>query len=1388
MRSDLVRSLCGVIYLFCFLFLFSGEKSSADVLGSFEQTQLLPGYIDLSLTSQVGKSLIKKGPEKFWARLKTPFKPEAEKESETKKGTALPSSENAKSVFEPDDVDRRTPSEILASFLHPLAPKFSSDKANLFIEKVRTYQQNAFLTFCSEKLPKKVSKTHLFCKEINWSMPKEELEQKEKGLIKLVKKWKNSASFLTTQLAIQKMEKAKELSAKIDFASANSPHSPNSQGAVDFLEAFFTAIEAYAAVQDSDPYWGTSTSPTVYHFRLAKSFIGQWKLTQGRVESANLLVPAELSKRFPNQVFFSPEQVSLLEKEGFDTSSLDPPNSGLWRKPTASLQDWNAKTYNGMGLASLRSKLSEQEAADMVDPDKVIDVEVLEIEKVRGTTPKLPVQFGGDQRWKMKFLTNKLAANSNMNPATQMMRLILAGEVNTLSAVNNLATMVGFTVDPTYFKRKVHVYLPEGSYEEDKFAEALEEKVLTPLKQNSNESWNFRSAFNEIGIDAKGRHYVEMRGVSFAKKPDVGTDRNIGSFIRHGLGKEFKREFRALSLLALLFEDLDVKDGNTKIKLVPGSAGPSAEKDRDFKLAFSAADMGGTMGFGFPNLYFPNLVGKVSRNKEGQLEKITLRHHSFFPMPIFDTVTFADAKWLLKLVNQIPADKVEESFLAGGFPAPVATYYKDLFLRRFEQLADALGLMGQIYVGSDQKLYEFEKRSKMTDTATYAVPGYEKFFLNGQISDPNNLLYDPLKEAYPRDWGTGLSKKIRGHHKDEFGKLLKKGMPLHIGNILQKVVAGSFQFSTTSFGSDGMVFPFCKNRCFFSGYKAGIDWFLPMRFVIENPTESAKDHPYWVIDMFRLAIVLGYGSGDIAQKLGASIQEQVLGLGGEFAAGMDFIKVRPVKDYATAMGHLKNNDEATRRYFFRNINDQILSQMQEGDIFIGSTYVGARASILAEPGGLNHGFVQPGIELGSEAYITNRIYTMKGANNHFMVNWANLKAINIFADLYIRLLFPRFPVLEAEYKKSSQNNRVYEFDYNDPLAKQNLLDNINRSNPDRVDPKFRYQTKFVTVGTGRVVFNLFEIRKWGAALRKGRIKGEDFRTGEKFHELAYDKEVSTSIFRAWHVFNRDRNHVRAQIDEEGNLFTKLDYRFYLNQAYRKDFLSFVKTSSSMLPPDFVVFDPKQVKYYLGDFEVNASVVLDHEAMDALFGPKGPSDETFCRFYTEHSTEGSTQVKDGEWCVRVLEGTKLSSNERSLHKFFRKFAKARAVYQALSARLSAGQRSLSFDHLVEREKVYKLLSSVVSVFSIRDLPQDMIHVIQKWVPKKNVFRSATMTSFLEGFPGSSGRVEISSKYQGKMKLLKRYEALRFEESFKIFSDEVERALRAQGLLDRSSVQF
>ena len=683
----------------------------------------------------------------------------------------------------------------------------------------------------------------------------------------------------------------------------------------------------------------------------------------------------------------------------------------------------------------------------------------------------------------------------------------------------------------------------------------------------------------------------------------------------------------------------------------------------------------------------------------------------------------------------------------------------------------------------DGKPFTVSLKSTMDDPDSYAVPGFEHMFVDGKLNDPKQSLFSPDREFFPRDWGMAFSNDTDGRHKDEFYKLLTKGLLLQGGNLVQKAMLDSFQFSNVMFDG-GSVNPFCKNRCFFAGHKFGVDWFLPMRFVIENPTSDARDKPYWVIDMFRLALSLGMGSDTVLGTLGFTMGPDVIGLGADFIFGSDFIKIRPVDDYAEAT-RLLQNQGATRKYFFKNINEQIIDDMEKGDILIGSSYVGSRASMMLQ--GDANILINAGLEAGAETYLTNRIYMMKGHDQKFLVNWADVKFLNIFAAAFMQLLFVRVPVLKAEYKLSSEKNRVFRFDLNDQNARSVLFENINRTNPDKVDLAYRTKSKFVRERNHRFSINLPLIRKESWDKGKSEILGKNFLTGEKVHEIAYEREKNLRKLSHFEMSDRDHWEVKAQVDEKGDLFAKIKLRYFVNQGYRDDFVKLIDRNKAFMPLDFLLFDHHDSKYYQGEMELDSTMVISPEGIDELFGENGPSDAQLCESYV--SIHRSKDPK--AWCQKVYTQSriKLSHEKHHVRRFLKRFQEARDLYRRLRPELFA---AVDDGNLLERpefkKNAWELLKGIVRVLYKNRKQHQVFEAMVPFLKQENFYRNTRLNSFMEGFPGLIQTIETSKKSAGSLKLLKRYMVTEVDDVFSIFTDEIDTALKQEGLLNRSSTPY
>ncbi len=469
-----------------------------------------------------------------------------------------------------------------------------------------------------------------------------------------------------------------------------------------------------------------------------------------RAPAANLLVPNDMRSQFDNQTFFSPKQ---LKSYSGDLSLLNPPNSGFWRKPNWPISSFVTTNFNRAGVGSLTNSLDSLQIEAILDKSIPVKV-VYKRDDLKGRTPKVNVEIGG-QAWKLKYVTHRRDAQITINPSKVFQKRWLGSEVNVEPVVNNLAAAIGYTIDPTYYQETVHLYLKKKGYSGSKTEQAIQfEKDRTKMIEelrNVFPSANIQSAFEKVQLDSDGQPFIEVREATLEKKSDPFTDLNVGYYIRAGFGKSLKREFRAFSVFLAWVADPDIKDANVKAKLVPIE---TQDGSQTYRLVYSASDMGGALGSGFPNLLKKDFIEKVDVDSAGNFKSMRLTYNSIYPAPLLKVVNMDDFRWIARMIGQLTSDQIYVSFSYVGYPDPVARYYTDILLRRRDQMVRAAGLMGEQYTNRFGVEMSFESLSKMMNSSRYTIEGYKAYFRKGKLRDKKNKLFDPSKEFFPRYWGT----------------------------------------------------------------------------------------------------------------------------------------------------------------------------------------------------------------------------------------------------------------------------------------------------------------------------------------------------------------------------------------------------------------------------------------------------------------------------------------------------------------------------------------------------------------------------------------------------------------------------------------------------------
>ena len=156
---------------------------------------------------------------------------------------------------------------------------------------------------------------------------------------------------------------------------------------------------------------------------------------------------------------------------------------------------------------------------------------------------------------------------------------------------------------------------------------------------------------------------------------------------------------------------------------------------------------------------------------------------------------------------------------------------------------------------------------------------------------------------------------------------------------------------------------------------------------------------------------------------------------------------------------------------------------------------------------------------------------------------------------------------------------------------------------------------------------------------------------ESVHEFIYEKEYVYRVFKNKEFFDQNYKRIWAQTNEKSELFAKIDFNIFHNEAKEK-FLLLLNKHRSFFPGDFIIFDPLSVKQHMGEFQLHYDLTLGSDGLKNLFS----NSAHVCRDYAKNMGIS----KPDSWCRK-----KQSHRVRysRLRRFLKRFARARELYLA-----------------------------------------------------------------------------------------------------------------------------
>ena len=1163
---------------------------------------------------------------------------------------------------------------------------------------VKKHENVAFMTYCVEKLSRQA------VRHVEWCQGRADE--------KLLKKWGKSKLAAFYAFAVGELQKARARAAGVRRDNINQASSQ------PFLEHLFQGLETFASILDMDPVNYDFFNEILYGIDFSKVRVGF------EIEPANLVIPTALKEEHAElrqQVFFSPRQLELFaRREGLDISTLDPLSSGFWRKPH-SIRAFDTRNYNG------QSGLPD----GINDPEVEIDVTYDLGGKFTGRTPKMRVRYGGGQ-YKMKYLSEAMnIEHADSLGSIQMYWRKNSSEVNTETVVNNFAAALGFTVDPTFFKRSVRLYLPlEDPTSSEEFDSAYQRLLA------DHQRWRGympEKAFAAIDRDDRGHWYIRMRSVSLERRSEVDSDLSVGGFIKAAFSRPLKREFRAFALFSAWVSDMDVKDDNASLVLVGNADGR--------RVAYSAADMGSVLGSMFgsdaPNFLGRDMIARVRRKPDGSIYEIVLNYLSPFSNSSLNIISISDAKWMTRLIAQLSPAQIKNAFLAAGYSELLSEYFTQLMLRRRDQLVAVFGLMGQTLVDAAGTKILLKRESKMTDPDTYAVEGYEQYFQDGYLHDPEGKVSSNPGDFVRRYYDRHLIHATPGTLQNALWETVEAWLKINavsaVSQRLQKL-----KITNRTFGLPLLAGNFCESECFYDGLRVGITNFLPQRFLLKNPYED-REKPLLLVDVYRFGFLLGADVGkDFPARFGIDRELNDTMPQLRYQKVYEFIKVKPLDSIVDSV---KNLGELSPLQILKHnkIHMQLVEQLQPGETLIASTYLSRGAGLqIGEYPFIGRPMVSAGVDL--DHVVVSRKALVR-SDDKFLLQFSDLKATKFWLGVRGELLLVDFPIIGWEMEKLSKMDQVFEFPASDEhhrLLEKGLASTVPAD--DMAD--FAVVKRSIESVKRKISRILKPAQFFFDEIDAATIKMADTEGTNELH-IATVSEAQN--FKHLPFYSSYNTTLESFVTKDEQVFIKLRMNFENMYGKREHFKWVYQHMLPLLGKPFILFKPEDVNYYLEEFEFIGEVYILPAGLEKImaYGDMPPS--AFCIAYAN----AAGKLHPLQWCEKLFSnelgtfterGRLQDGAERRFRNFLSLYVKTARIWrQQLPDDMSVEKR----DKLL-RDKAH----AIAKMFSVNGFNAAVWKMLQRIAGEENVYRNGILTSRPGGFPAQRKVIEMPEPLRGE----------------------------------------
>ncbi len=423
-------------------------------------------------------------------------------------------------------------------------------------------------------------------------------------------------------------------------------------------------------------------------------------------------------------------------------------------------------------------------------------------------------------------------------------KLTVGAEVHAESTCAALFSVLGFSVDISEYVRDFKLVLGE----------------ITP--HEFRRKWNAHYSNRELnryiektGRDHEGHYIIFHQGLLEAQPPELIR---VGPWAYGENGHSGRREVRGMALFNIWVSNPDLNDNeNNRLilrkfgdryrffyaqhnmglafgKVFPGRPGDfswhiikggvatppykSTLNDREKEKEVSASSLNKSFCGGAGGSFFK----KRPLLAEGKKKQIRLNYRSFQKSAALKALTFADAKWMTRLIARLSRKQIAAAVDLGGWPPSTRGLLVEKLIARRNQLVQVFGLSGEATPGGKKiALLAFNRRVSAADKAVvngklkkYRFPGYPQF-------------YGPrIRELVPI--------------------VLRAMRDLFIDGLVKGVSAIKYlDIKPAWLGLDPAIISKIVPRI--------------SRVIVENPYPEGEDDDFLVMDSVEIGFLLGYG-------------------------------------------------------------------------------------------------------------------------------------------------------------------------------------------------------------------------------------------------------------------------------------------------------------------------------------------------------------------------------------------------------------------------------------------------------------------------------------------------------------------------------------------------